>query len=165
MTLDFGFYEFLLDLQSSLATHSKTFQFTILLSGGQCWQRPPSNSLIRSLIYLLHPLADYTLFCTFPFKFSHSYWSEVLLCPVSSGGGKAPRVSGKQLLLHSPLSSSDRRNSIMLDDEIAPLSTTLFHLQQLLLLLQGGIDGHNRRWIDGSIPMLSIDTIGHADHR
>jgi hypothetical protein len=26
------------------------------------------------------------------------------------------------------------------------------------------IDGHNRRWIDGSILMLSIDTIGHADH-
>ncbi len=29
----------------------------------------------------------------------------------------------------------------------------------------GCIDGHNRRWIDGSIPILSIDTIGHADHR
>jgi hypothetical protein len=40
------------------------------------------------------------------------------------------------------------------------------------------LDGHNRRWIDGSIPMLSIDsidryyrlilsidTIGHADHQ
>ncbi len=27
------------------------------------------------------------------------------------------------------------------------------------------IDGHNRRWIDRSIPILSIDTIGHADHR
>ncbi len=27
------------------------------------------------------------------------------------------------------------------------------------------IDGHNRRWIDGSILTLSIDTIGHADHR
>jgi hypothetical protein len=29
----------------------------------------------------------------------------------------------------------------------------------------GDIDGHNRGWIDGSIPILSIDIIGHADHR
>ncbi len=28
-----------------------------------------------------------------------------------------------------------------------------------------GIAGHNRRWIDGSIPILSIDTVDHADHR
>jgi hypothetical protein len=27
------------------------------------------------------------------------------------------------------------------------------------------IDGHNRQWSDGSLPILSIDTIGHADHR
>jgi hypothetical protein len=27
------------------------------------------------------------------------------------------------------------------------------------------IDGHNRGWIDGSIPIQSINTIGHADHR
>jgi hypothetical protein len=27
------------------------------------------------------------------------------------------------------------------------------------------IAGHNRRWIDGSTLILSIDTIGHADKR
>jgi hypothetical protein len=28
-----------------------------------------------------------------------------------------------------------------------------------------GIAGHNRRWIDGSIPIQSIETIGYADIR
>jgi hypothetical protein len=27
------------------------------------------------------------------------------------------------------------------------------------------IAGHNCRWIDRSIPILPIDTIGHADHQ
>jgi hypothetical protein len=34
----------------------------------------------------------------------------------------------------------------------------------IIVTIPSIIAGHNQRWIDGSTQILSIDTLGHADH-